>query len=86
MKRMSHRLIVASTVGYDAAEIGEYRYQPTRTKDPIYSIGDRYFSVTSGKPPRDEVGDEWRKHDDQFYAEKAGRVIWVCDLKTRRAF
>jgi len=41
---MSTQKVIASTLGIDQAELSEYRYQPTRTKQAIYSIGDRYFA------------------------------------------
>ena len=41
---MRSKTIIASTYGIDQSEIENYRYQSTRTKQPIYSIGEYYFS------------------------------------------
>ena len=69
------RNTIASTFGLDVSELADYRYQPTRTTRPIYAIGDIY--VASGlKPPKDDVGEPWKEHSDQFWA-KGKTKVWV---------
>lgn len=70
--------IIASTLGIDAADIGEYRYQSTRTKQPIFAINDRYFTVSKAEPKDKEY--KWQRLDDQFFAEKGGTVIWFAEV------
>ncbi len=72
---MSTQKVIASTLGIDQAELSDYRYQPTRTKQAIYSIGDRYFACGK-KAPKDEVGRDWWVETDQFFAKLSGTVLW----------
>ena len=67
--------VIAATIGFDMAELDDYRYQPTQTTRAIYAIGDIYLAA--GKtPPKDDVGSKWEKHTDQFWTE--GKTsIWV---------
>jgi hypothetical protein len=60
----------------DISEVTESRYQPTRTKRAIYSIGDAYYAV-GGTAPQDRVGSDWRQHHDQFWALRHRTVLWV---------
>ena len=71
--------IIAATFGTDSSGFEEYRYQPTRTSRAIYTLGD-YYAV--GKTaPKDDVGQPWEKHPDQFWAEKYNTVLWVSKVK-----
>jgi hypothetical protein len=72
---MSTSKVIASTLGIDQADLSEYRYQPTRTKQAIYSIGDRYFAC-GNKTPKDEVGRDWMIETDQFFAKQCRTVLW----------
>jgi len=56
----------------------EYQYQPTRTKQPIFTDGTDYYSV-SAKQPKDEVGQLWKLHSDQYWAEINGTKLWVSE-------
>ena len=76
---MRGSIIIASTFSTDSHGFEEYRYQPTRTSRAIYVIGDNYYAVGK-KPPKDEVGEPWTKHSDQFWAEKYGTVLWVSEM------
>jgi hypothetical protein len=67
--------IIAATLGLDMAELEDYRYQPTRTKRPIYAIGDVYVA-TGLKPPKEDVGAPWQQHPDQFWAN-GKTTIWL---------
>lgn len=77
-KRISSNNILASTFGWDIREVSEYRYKSTRTKQAIYSIGEFYFAVGQTKPTDIVAEGEWKKYSDQFFAEKANTIIWVC--------
>lgn len=72
---MSTQKVISSTFGIDQAELSNYRYQPTRTRQAIYSIGDRYFACGK-KAPKDEVGRDWVVETDQFFAKHSGTVLW----------
>lgn len=72
--------IIAATFSTDAESVREAVYQPTRTRRLVYAIGDRYYAV-SKTVPTDAVGTPWRRHSDQFFAERAGTVLWVCDVR-----
>ena len=58
----------------------EARYQPTRYARPaIYAIGDAYYATSKTRPTAD-VGGVWVRHADQFFAERAGTVLWVAAI------
>lgn len=84
IKRTHSHHVIAATLGWDAREVSECRYQSTRTKQAIYSIGSRYFAV-SPTVPADKVGGDWRENNDQFFAQRAGTVMWVADAATEDA-
>jgi hypothetical protein len=67
--------IIASTLGIDQNELSDYRYQPTRTKQPIYAIGNFYFACGK-KKPGDWVGADWVIDKDQFFAEINKTILW----------
>ena len=72
--------IVAHSLGIDPPELSDCRYKSTRTTRAIYAVGQHYYA--QGKTaPTDKVGGDWRRHTDQFWAEKAGTVLWVCDAE-----
>jgi hypothetical protein len=68
--------IIAATLGLDIADLGDYRYQPTKTTRPIYAIGDIYVAA-GHKPPKDDVGSKWEEHKDQFWAN-GKTTVWVA--------
>lgn len=35
-------------LGLSASELRVYRYQSTRTRTPVYSIGDHYYAIAPG--------------------------------------
>lgn len=74
---MSPRATLASTLGLDLNELSEYRYQ-NYASPAVYAIGDKYFAVGQ-KQPRHAVGGPWRKHRDQFFAERNNTIVWVAD-------
>ena len=67
--------IIAETLGMDAAGIEEYRYQSTRTKQPVYAIGDNYYTVSKAIPA--VPGYKWEPLADQFWAARENTVIWT---------
>jgi len=82
IRRDSAAAIIAGAFSTDIESIRDYRYQ--RYVAPmVYSIGDCYFAAYRTKP-RHDVGGEWRKHADQFWAEKSGTTLWVCDMSTNQ--
>lgn len=78
MKRNSSPAILAATLGWCVRELSEYRYKSTRTKQPIYSIGERFFTV-GATIPKDDVGWPWKQYKDQFWASKNNTVLWVSE-------
>lgn len=42
---MTRRTAVATYLGFDAAEMGEYRYHAGRTSAPIWAIDQSYFTA-----------------------------------------
>tara|TARA_R110000823_G_scaffold304626_2_gene426334 strand:- start:452 stop:685 length:234 start_codon:yes stop_codon:yes gene_type:complete len=74
MKRIN---VVAYSLEMDPSDLSEYRYKSTRTSRSIYAVGDNYYAQGKTKPA-DAVGGEWEKHLDQYWAEKAGTILWVC--------
>ncbi len=71
--------IIAETFGWDISEARECRYQPGRTKQPLYAVGNTYYCVSKSLP-KDDVGAPWEKNRDQFFAERAGTVMWKATI------
>lgn len=71
--------IIASTFGWDVKEVSDHRYQEGRQSMPVYSIGDFYYCVPSpGRlPPK---GWKWKAHTDQFFAQRAERILYAADM------
>jgi hypothetical protein len=72
---MRSKTIIASSIGFDVADMEDYRYQPTRTKQPIYAVGEHYYACGKRKPT-DEVGAEWLIDREQFWAEQNQTIFW----------
>ncbi len=67
--------IIASTLGMEIGEMNDCAYQPTRHAQ-VYSVGDSYYCCPqAGKRP--PVGWEWKPLNDQFWASRAGRTVYV---------
>ena len=79
MARNNTASIIAATFCSSVSDISEYRYQPTRTPQAIYSIENKYFAVGISKPSWD-CGAPWEKFKDQFWAEKANTILWVATI------
>ncbi len=69
---------IASAVGFDYAELEEYRYFPGNTSRAVYSIGDEYYCAGKSQP-KDLLGLVWEKHPDQWEAERKNTVVWVAN-------
>ncbi len=78
MARVSATQIIASTFGDDISEWKDSRYQWT-TNPIVYENGGHYYAVKK-TIPKHEVGSGWEKHPDQFWAEKAGTILWVSKI------
>jgi len=76
---MRAKAIIAATFGLDSRDVEEYRYQPGRTQQAIYAISDYYFACGKRKP-KDEVGDEWQRVKDQFWAAQNNTVLWASKV------
>jgi len=72
---MQSKKIIASTLSFDVEEMADYRYQPTRTRQPIFAIG-QYYYACGKRRPTDDVGSEWVIDRDQFWAEQNKTVLW----------
>lgn len=78
-KRTSTPSVLAATFGWDIKEVSEYRYQSTRTRQAIYSVGNQNFAVGQKKPVDVVATGEWKEYGDQFFAKKANTILWVCE-------
>ena len=68
--------IIAETFGWDASEVAECAYQPTRIRSPlVYTVGDDYYACSQAKP-KHVVGLPWELHPDQFWAGHAHTKMW----------
>lgn len=77
---MRSKTVIAATFGMDSAEMEDYRYQMTRTSKAIYAIGNAYYTTGKNKP-KDDMGGEWKPHQDQFWAGKGNTILWVCGVE-----
>jgi hypothetical protein len=73
-RRVSDAERIAFLIGFDLAEMSEYRYQSTRYRVAVYAIGERYFCVPRGRKLPD-VGGAWRVHGEAY-----GQTVMVCDM------
>lgn len=58
-KRITSARAIAEVLGLDLADMKECRYQPTETKQAIYSIANDYYAA--GKKPTDWCGHPWQE-------------------------
>lgn len=69
--------ILCETFGWDASEARDYRYQDTKTTRAIYAVGNTYY--TTGKTKPTDIPElNWEKAKDQFFAARAGTVLWFA--------
>ena len=57
-RRITAREAIATHLGYDYAEMEDYRYQPTRTTVPVYAVREAYYCAPTSRqaPP---IGWRW---------------------------
>ncbi len=81
-KRRTAAEIIATHLGYDLAEMSDYRYQPTSYHSPaLYTIGDYYFCA-----PRkgQRCSKTWNWHlVGRYYERDVFRAHMNDDLKER---
>jgi hypothetical protein len=67
---------IASVIGYDMAEMSDYRYQRSKYASPaIYCTGSAYFAAPVGnRPPK--YDDRW---DWKPCGEWKGRKVWTSE-------
>ena len=79
---MTKRRTAAEIIGFhfcwDARDVSETRYQPTRYATPaVYVIGDDYYAAPSNNsPPKYDLGKPWAE-----IAEHYGRKIFCSEMK-----
>ncbi len=75
---------LCATLGMDTSEMRDYQYQPGVFPRAVYAIGNTYFCVGKTAPKGSTMKHlgslDWQKHNDQFWAEKSGTVIWEATL------
>jgi hypothetical protein len=75
---------IASSMGADFVHPvqfkAEYLYQAGRTKKPIFTDGNDYFCMST-KKPTDDVGHDWEKFPDQFWAQQVNSIFWISKQK-----
>lgn len=80
--RFTTKMAVACFLGYDVAEMEDYRYQPTRTPCAVYAVGNDYYTATRVPKAPKSVYDrhrDWnwqRVEGAQFYGSHLGWTIW----------
>lgn len=67
--------IIAFQIGYDMAEMAEYRYQSTRYKTAVYSIGDNYYCAPINGKVLPNVGYKWEKIGEPY-----GRPVYRANI------
>jgi hypothetical protein len=80
-KRTDGATVIAETFGCDVREMKEYRYQSTRTKQAIYAIGAKYFTVSSDQPKDKDFA--WQLNKDQWSAQRHGTQLWVAETESQ---
>jgi hypothetical protein len=71
MKITSARAI-AEVTGQDLADMPSYRYQSTKTPQPVFVIGGAYYAA--GIMPKFQVGKPWK-----FYGDYCGTPVWESE-------
>jgi hypothetical protein len=74
---MTANAALAATLGMSTRELAEYRYQQTRTVHAVYAVGETYYCARAKQPT--ELGIRWKPLADQFWAKRAGTVVWSAN-------
>lgn len=73
-KRRTAAEIIATHLGWDMAEMSEYRYQPTRLTIPaIYALDNTYYAAPSNNRPPKNMEGPWIEigtHHDRIVFKK----------------
>jgi len=69
---------ICGSTGLSREELIEYRYQSSGTGRAVYAIGDDYYCA-GNKHPENLLGLTWRKHNDQFFAERKNTIVWIAN-------
>jgi hypothetical protein len=79
--RAAARTALAATLGMDSRELSDYSYKAGRFDRALYCAGGWFWAIGPAAPKAD-VGGPWERHTDQFWAEKAGTVVWRSKEET----
>ncbi len=73
---------LATHLGWDVADLRDYRYQQTRTRGPVFTIGDSYMTVCKvGKKPC-KFDLEW-KPVNSWITEAYGWLVFEASMKEK---
>ena len=75
-RRVTDAERIAFIIGFDLAEMSEYRYQSTRYPIAVYAIGEKYYCVPRGRKVP-QVGGPWR-----LLGKSYDHDVMVCDMLT----
>ena len=75
---MTAASILASTFGWDVADMRDQEYQPGRTPEKIYAVADMYFCVTPTQAKPKTSGYDWQLYHDQFWTRNTTKEIWFA--------
>ena len=73
--RLAARTALAATLGLDSRELSDYAYKPGRFDRAVYLVGGWYWAV-GPVPPKVIFDNPWEAAPDQFWAQKAGTLVW----------
>jgi len=65
---------IAFLIGYDLAEMSDYRYQSTRYTVAVYAIGDSYYCAPGPGKKLPDVGYNW-----EVVGESYGSTVYRAD-------
>lgn len=76
-RRITAAEVIATRIGYDLAEMSDYRYQPSRYANPaIYAVDDAYYCVLTKANRKLHKGWKWG-----FEATVLGRDIFSAGME-----
>ena len=74
-RRYSHLEVLAAYLETCVEDLRDYRYQSTRTRDPIYSQGDDDYYCASKRKPSASYG--WPGQNTWNWVEQPFEQIWI---------
>ena len=69
---------IAFLIGWDYAEMAECRYQPTRYRIAIYTVGDSYMACPRSKNELPRDGFDWKPIGESY-----GRTVYAHNLPVK---